>query len=164
MQEFYGTKVIKAKSMTLGVYNKLRGWDIPEDEDPRKDGYLVEYLDGGPSNHPDFENYISWSPAQAFQAAYQPTSELSFGHAIKALKAGKKVSRAGWNGKGMFVYYVDANKYPASRNTLKTMDGVFENDMVPYREYLALKTVNDEVVPWVATQSDILSDDWCIVE
>lgn len=86
-----------------------------------------------------------------------------FGDAIRLLKTGKKLARLGWNGKGMFIYYVPANKYPMSRNTLETMKGLFEDDMVPYREYIAMKTVNDEVVPWVASQSDILSDDWVIV-
>lgn len=88
---------------------------------------------------------------------------ISFGKAVEALKQGKKVSRINWNGKGMYVYYVPASSYPAQRNTQGTMLGVFSNDMVPYRDYLAMKTVNDEVVPWVASQSDILSDDWVIL-
>lgn len=88
---------------------------------------------------------------------------MDFGKAIEALKAGKRVAREGWNGKGMFLYYVPAASYPASRNDLGTMLGMFPDDMVPYRSYIAMKTVNDEVVPWVASQSDVLEEDWVIV-
>lgn len=85
---------------------------------------------------------------------------MNFGQAIEALKEGKKVARAGWNGKGMFLYYVPANSYPASRNTLNTMAGVFENDMVPYCAYIAMKTAQNNVVPWLASQTDVLAEDW----
>jgi hypothetical protein len=90
-------------------------------------------------------------------------NSVSFGAAIEALKQGKKVTRINWNGKGMYVYYVPASVYPAQRNKFGTMLDEFPNDMVPYRDYLAMKTVNNEVVPWVASQSDILSDDWIIL-
>jgi len=91
-------------------------------------------------------------------------SDLSFGSAINALKAGKRVSRAGWNGKGMFLYYIPAASYPAQRNTNQTMVGLFPGDMVPYRDYIAMKTAQNDVVPWVASQTDILANDWCIVD
>ena len=92
------------------------------------------------------------------------TERLSFGDAVVALKEGLRVEREGWNGKGMFLYYVPENKYPASRNEHGTMIGVFENDMVPYREYIALKTVDNQVVPWAPSISDALAEDWQIVE
>lgn len=60
MKTFIGCKLIKAKPMTLGEYNKHRGWEIPKDEDPARPGYLVEYPDG----------YQSWSPKEAFEDAY----------------------------------------------------------------------------------------------
>ena len=88
---------------------------------------------------------------------------MNFGDALAALKEGKRVARHGWNGKGMFLYHVPAASYPAQRNENGTMVGVFADDMVPYRAYIAMKTVNDEVVPWVASQSDLLDADWAIV-
>jgi hypothetical protein len=91
-------------------------------------------------------------------------SNLNFGQAIEALKDGKKVCRQGWNGKGMFLYYVPENKYPASRNTLNTLDGMFQDNMVPYGAYIAMKTAQDNVIPWLASQTDMLSEDWMIVE
>ncbi len=89
---------------------------------------------------------------------------MDFGQAVKELKAGNVVSREGWNGKGMFLYYVPANKYPMSRNPLETMKGLFPDDMVPYQAYIAMKTVDNTVVPWLASQTDILAEDWGIIE
>ncbi len=88
--------------------------------------------------------------------------QFDFGFAIRHLKAGHKVARSGWNGKGMFLYYVPENKYPASNNTLNTMAGVFPNDLVPYQAYIAMKTAQDTVEPWLASQTDVLADDWVI--
>jgi hypothetical protein len=92
------------------------------------------------------------------------SEDFSFGHAIACLKAGHRVAREGWNGKGMFLYYVPQNKYPASRNEHGTMVGVFEDDMVPYGAYIAMKTAQNNVVPWLASQTDVLAEDWQIVE
>ena len=46
MDKYIGTKIIEAKSMNRGDYNKYRGWDIPENENPDDEGYLVKYSDG----------------------------------------------------------------------------------------------------------------------
>ena len=89
---------------------------------------------------------------------------FDFGTAVEALKQGARVAREGWNGKGMFLYYVPENKYPASRNEHGTMIGVFEDDMVPYGAYIAMKTAQNTVVPWLASQTDVLAEDWQIVE
>ena len=86
--------------------------------------------------------------------------QFDFGSAIHLLKMGKKVMRAGWNGKGMFVYYVPAASYPAGRNSKSTMAGEFADDMVPYREYLALKTAQNDVSTWAPSVSDALAEDW----
>ena len=73
MQQYTGTKVIKAKEMSRGEYNKLRGWVTPSDENPEDAGYLVEYVGQGNPNHADFSNYISWSPKRVFEEAYKPS-------------------------------------------------------------------------------------------
>jgi len=88
---------------------------------------------------------------------------LNFGQALEAIQDGEVVARQGWNGKGMFIYYVPENKYPASDNTLGTMKGVFEDDMVPYGAYVAMKTAQNNVVPWLASQTDVLAKDWMIL-
>lgn len=163
MNRYIGVKEINAIDMTRAAYNILRGWELPADENGDDAGYLVEYIDGGQANHKDFKGYISWSPKAVFENAYRPTDGMTFGLAIEALKRGHKVSRKGWNGKDMFLYYVPANSYPATRNTLNTMVGMFPDDMVPYGAYIAMKTAQNNVVPWLASQTDVLAEDWGIV-
>lgn len=103
------------------------------------------------------------NPTADSQEHPQPPT-MDFGYAVKMMKDGKRVSRIGWNGKGMFLYYVPENKYPASRNEHGTMIGVFENDMVPYGAYIAMKTAQNNVVPWLASQTDVLAEDWVITD
>lgn len=71
MRQYTGTKTIKAAPMTRGEYNKLRGWEVPENENPKDKGYLVEYVGTGNPNVGGFDNYISWSPAETFKSAYK---------------------------------------------------------------------------------------------
>lgn len=72
MNKYLGTKEVSAKPMTRGEYNDYRGWQIPENEDPNDQGYLIEYRDGGKSNDSRHSGYISWSPADVFNRAYAP--------------------------------------------------------------------------------------------
>lgn len=83
---------------------------------------------------------------------------MNFGQALEILKSGGKVARSGWNGKGMFLYHVPANAYPAQTEVAKKEWG--ENSLVPYGAYIAMKTVQGNVVPWLASQTDVLAEDW----
>lgn len=87
------------------------------------------------------------------------TNNLSFESALGILKHGLKVGRSGWNGKGMYLYHVPANTYPAVTETAKKEFG----DLVPYGAYIAMKTAQNNVVPWLASQTDLLSEDWEII-
>ena len=69
MNKYLGTKEVLAKPMTRGEYNDYRGWQIPENEDPNEQGYLIEYQDGGKSKDSRHAGYISWSPADVFHRA-----------------------------------------------------------------------------------------------
>lgn len=75
MKVYQGTKKVNAQPMTRGEYNKLRGWDVPKDENPDDEGYLVEYLDGGKANVPGYDGYVSWSPRDVFERAYLEVGE-----------------------------------------------------------------------------------------
>jgi hypothetical protein len=160
MTAYSGSKLINAKPMNRLDYNDLRGWKLPADEDGTDEGYLVEYVDGGRANTAEFKGYISWSPKEVFEKAYRCSGEMTFGDAIYRLKAGFKMARKGWNGKGMFLYYVAANSYPVSGNPNSAVKGLFDNDMVPYGAYIAMKTADGTVIPWLASQSDMLASDW----
>lgn len=162
MGQFYGTKRIAAKPMTRLAYNEYRGWQLPANEDGADEGYLVEYLDGGKGNDARHEGYISWSPKEQFEQAYQPTFAMTFGHAIEALKAGHRVARAGWNGKGMFLFLVNGSTFKVNRPPLL---GIYEEGAeVQYHAHIDMKTAQGYVVPWLASQPDMLANDWAIVE
>lgn len=167
-KHYIGSKIVTAEAMTRLAYNEYRGWQLPDDEDGSDDGYLVEYLDGGKPNHSDHAGYISWSPKVQFDAAYRPADGMSFGIAIEALKLGKRVARAGWNGKGMWLVLVPGTRQAQLR------------EGTPYREALDLSeceilphidmwTINAEgrraMLPgWLASQTDMLADDWHLIE
>lgn len=151
MKKYIGCKMIEAEPTNRGDYNLYRGWTIPDDENPLDDGYLVKYPDG----------YISWSPSKQFEEAYRECDCMTFGLAVEAMKKGHKVARKGWNGKGMFLYLVPEGVYPARMEAIK---GYFKGDQVPYGSYVAMKTAQDNVVPWLASQTDILAEDWTIIE
>jgi hypothetical protein len=161
---FIGTKLVVAQAMTRQEYNDYRGWQLPEDEAHLADeaGYLVEYVDGGRANDARHEGYISWSPADVFEKSYRPSRGISFSAALQALKAKLPVQRDGWNGKGMFVYLVAAGRYPPVAPIAHQIAAGQEDGRVPYGPYLAMKTATGEVVPWLASQTDILAEDWSV--
>lgn len=146
MQHFIGTKLVKAVPMTRIAYNEYRGWKLPVDELhlAEEQGFLVEYVDGGRANDARHTGYISWSPADVFAAAYKTSGSLSFGDAVIVLKQGKQIARKGWNGRGMYIRYVPATPY--------------------LNAHLELKNVANTYDTWVPSVSDVLAEDWCIVE
>ncbi|MER4319189.1 DUF2829 domain-containing protein [Klebsiella pneumoniae] len=154
MTKHIGVKLINAFPMTRLAYNDFRGWQLPADENGADQGYLVEYLDGGKPNTDRFDGYVSWSPKEVFEKAYRPVSGLSFGLAIEALKQGKKVARDGWNGKGMWLKLVPADIADKVAFEYEALDGA---------PWIGMKTADDKFVPWLASQTNVLAEDWQII-
>lgn len=128
MKVYYGTKRIEA-------------W--PEARDGQE-GYGVRYEDG----------YESWSPKDVFDAAYAPEDGgMNFGHALAALKEGRKVQRAGWNGVGLWLEL----QVPDAHSKM-TLPYIF----IAYPA--SAKNTPGARVPWLASQTDMLADDWQITE
>lgn len=69
LKQYIGTKAIKAKPMTRGAYNALRGWTVPENENHDDEGYLVVYPNSEP-NVEGYDGYVSWSPKEQFDNVY----------------------------------------------------------------------------------------------
>lgn len=159
MKLHIGTKQVTSTPMTRLAYNAYRGWELPANEDGADDGYLVEYLDGGKPNDSRHVGYISWSPKEQFDNAYRPTDGMSFGLAIEALKAGKRVARAGWNGKWLSL--VSAGSYDVGCGTVGQEPNGPRIGLLPW---IGMKTADEGFVPWLASQTDMLADDWQIVE
>lgn len=167
MKTYLGTKLIRATPMTRLKYNEFRGWALPADENGDDAGYLVEYLDGGKPNTTQYAGYVSWSPAEQFEQAYRPTTGLTFGLALEALKLGKKVARAGWNGKDMWLSLsgvvampaeVAAEKFWSSNNRQYAIDNGGYAKVLPC---ITMKTATGEILMgWLASQTDMLADDW----
>jgi hypothetical protein len=87
-------------------------------------------------------------------------TQLTFGAALRALKSGQAVARDGWNGKGLQIYLVPANAYPAQTPIAKAIYG---ETLVPYKAYLALRDAAGEVSPWAPSCNDALAEDWYIL-
>jgi Protein of unknown function (DUF2829) len=173
MNRYIGTKIINAKPMSRAEYNAFRGWTLPADENGADEGYLVEYTDGGKANTDLYAGYVSWSPKEQFEGAYRKTAGLTFGLALEALKRGAKISRAGWNGKNMWlslsgpleVRVIGADQFWSENN--KEWARQFGGAMI--LPCITMKTVNASgreaiLMGWLASQTDMLSDDWSIVE
>lgn len=162
MLKYIGTKIIMAKPMSRLDYNNYRGWELPADENGDDMGYLVEYVDGGQSNHACHVSYISWSPADVFNNAYQPMTNMSFSHALEFINRGYKMQRAGWNGKGMFVFLVPGSTFKVNRPPLL---GIYpEGTEINYHAHIDMKTADGTIVPWLCSQTDVLAKDWQLVE
>jgi Protein of unknown function (DUF2829) len=70
-----------------------------------------------------------------------------FGEALDRLRAGQKVTRPGWNGKGMWL----ALQVPDAHSKMTL-------------PYIYMKTADNQLVPWLASQTDILATDWMLVK
>lgn len=149
MKQYIGTKIIHAEPafrIDGGIYspNEIlpKGTDVEE-------GYRVRYPDG----------YESWSPKKVFEAAYRPSDNLPFGLAIEAAKKGHKIARLGWNGKNQHVEmaygisYIDPNGQTVNP----------EHKAIGNR-CLAFVGTSGVQMGWLASQADMLADDWVIVE
>lgn len=114
-----------------------------------EDGYRVQYEDG----------YLSWSPKAVFEKAYRETTGLSFGLAIEAAKMGKKIARAGWNGKNQYVELAYCISY--KNNAAKVVN---VNHCNIGNKAFAFVGTSGVQMGWLASQADMLADDWQIVE
>jgi hypothetical protein len=85
----------------------------------------------------------------------------TFGDALIELKSGKRVARKGWNGKGMFLFLVPGSQFKVNRPPLL---GIYpEGTEIDYCPHIDMKTADGKIVPWLASQADMLADDWFLV-
>lgn len=148
-KSYIGTKLISAKP-------------FPGNEGQA--GYQVVYDDG----------YKSWSPRAAFEAAYQSLDlpGLTFGHALELLKSGAALRRAGWNGKGMFIYLNRGSKdFPEDEAIPVRIEGI-RSDLFDHGDVqtstrlpnINMATPTGSIVTgWLASQTDLLAEDWQVV-
>ena len=88
-------------------------------------------------------------------------SDLTFSEALVELKAGNKVCRSGWNGKGMFLFLVPGSIFKVNRPPLL---GIYpDGTEINYHAHIDMKTADNKVVPWLCSQTDMLAEDWQIL-
>ena len=150
MKKYIGTKIIEASpAIRKGgkVYdaNEL----IPRSMEPVEEGYKVRYSDG----------YESFSPKDVFEEAYRPIDGMNFGLAIEAMKKGKKCRRGGWNGKNQHIELASAISYTSPEGVIVNA----EHDAIGNKA-IAFCGTSGIQMGWLASQADMLADDWMIVE
>ena len=85
---------------------------------------------------------------------------MNFGQAIEKLKLGQRVSRAGWNGKGMFLIYVPGT-VDAKLHEGTPYANALNSNIVTINPHIDMKTTTGEMQPgWLASQTDMLAEDW----
>lgn len=151
MKKYIGTKMIEAKPMNRGEYNLYRGWTLPEDENPEDEGYLT--------NSP--EGHVTWIPKEQFDVDYHSMEDgMPFGAAIELMKQGYAVARKGWNGKNQFIELASNISYviPGTGEIVNCKHEAIGNQAI------AFVGTSGVQMGWLASQADMLAEDWCVVE
>lgn len=149
METYIGTKIVDAEPAVRldGKHVQPNDWPIPEGAEV-EEGYRVIYPDG----------YESWSPKDVFEEAYRPIHGMNFGLALEAAKKGERITRKGWNGKGQYVELAHAISYVGPDG--KAVDASHNN--IGNRA-LAFVGTSGVQMGWLASQADMLAEDWEIV-
>lgn len=154
---------VEAEPMKFGEfkdkYPKSGGANVERGVDD--DGYVIFYRGG---------EYVSWCPKKEFEDVSRPCDGMTFGMAIEAMKRGAKVARKGWNGKDMWlcVPLCDGpTEIPSTGVWGKPNAEYAEQNggMVKIMPYVTMKTADGSIVMgWLASQTDMLAEDWAVVE
>lgn len=166
MNKYIRLNEVDAEPMTFGEFKekhpKSGGANV--ERDPADEGYVITYRKDEPNE------YVSWCPKAEFDAVSRPVDGMTFGMAIEMMKRGKKVARKGWNGKGMWIC-VPLKDGPKEIHAT----GIWGKPNAEYAEqnggtvkvlpYVTMKTADGNIVMgWLASQTDMLAEDWEVVE
>ena len=155
MKQYIGTKIVKAWpcyriTCKTGGYEYAELGDVVSTGGRIEEGYRVQYEDG----------CLSWSPKEVFEEAYRQTGAMNFGLALEAVKRGERVARKGWNGKYMYIFLAYETDFITDADI-----SAFDNLDVEVGDMLVLKTAQNTFQPgWLASQADMLAEDWYIVK
>lgn len=83
---------------------------------------------------------------------------MDFSDALRRIKAGARMRRAGWNGKGMFVFLVPGSRFKVNRPPLL---GIYpEGTEIDYHGHVDMRTATGQIVTWLCSMTDMLAEDW----
>jgi hypothetical protein len=160
VKQYVGVQILHAEPMKRADYCKLRGWDLPTNENGEDEGFLVENRALARNTAaPPYSGHISWQTKEQFNQ-FRPHDKLTFGQAVELLKTDYAVARKNWNGANQFLFMIQGS------NDFARLKGYGFGEMMgepTFRDAIFLRTTDNQLVPWVASQSDILGDDWMIV-
>ncbi len=157
MQKYVRCHIVEAEPMTRGEHLKSKGLAlVPGSGSESDEGYFIQYPDG----------YKSWCPKEAFEKSARPIDGMTFGQAIEAMKQGKKVARRGWNGKDMFIWIMPGSTIKGCKDI--TDPRLYEIDYregeIRFLSSIRMRTATGDVLTgWLASQTDMLCEDWVIV-
>lgn len=139
-----GSNAVVEKDDHLAIsaidWDQVVGWE---------DAYIVVYSNGD----------STWCPKGVFDEVYRPTDGMSFGLAIEASKKGKRIARKGWNGKKQYVELATRISYLNSNSEVVNV----EHDAIGNAAFAFVGTAGVQL-GWLASQADMLAEDWYIVE
>lgn len=165
------------KSLKEGKKIKLANWKNAYWYYDQENGVIMNHFEeDGSTDVPTsalFPRDILWVMGNDWEVvgeetAAVPADTYSFGDAINFLKAGKKVARKGWNGKGMFLVLCPGSEVPADHMRVKPVKKFYQQEgrvSVIIAPHIDLKAADGTYVTgWLASQTDMLADDWFTVE
>lgn len=101
----------------------------------------------------------------------EKTTQLPFGHAIYALREGKRIQREGWNGKGLFVFMqvpatIEADIIPKMQSLPQSVKDEFtkRGGSITYQNQMAIVYPDNSIHGWIPSASDTLAEDWSILD
>jgi hypothetical protein len=145
-------------------YDEINDNSSLRGENPGKPIAAVYLDDRGIRFNGDFDQ--AFEQIMNFKVWYEePRRQFSFSRALKKLKAGKRLARRGWYGKGLFVVYQKGypNGIPCNKQTAEAW-GMNEGDLFKCNPYLQIKQADGSHSMWVPSIGDVLAEDWEVVE
>lgn len=151
---------VDAEPMKFGEfkdkYPKSGGANVERGADD--DGYVIFYRGG---------EYVSWCPKKEFEDVSRPCDGMTFGEAVEQMKRGEKVARKGWNGKGMYIWVMPGSTVRDCNQI--TDPHLAEIDKaegeIRFLGSIRMRTATGDVLTgWLASQTDMLAEDWEVVE
>lgn len=108
------------------------------------------------------DRYPQFMSKDEFEKSCRSAEDMTFGDALEAMKQGKRVARKGWNGKNMYVFLATDVEF----NTMADISEFYGSaDGVEVLPMCVLRTAQGNMQPgWLASQADMLAEDWYIVE
>ena len=154
MDQYIGTKLVEAEPAYRVSNDRAHHIIVTDPADafanyPQvEEGYRVRYQDG----------YESWSPKDVFEEAYRRTDAMTFGMAIEAARKGRKIARKGWNGKGQYVELATGISYVNPTGEIINAS----HEVIGNRAFAFVGTSGVQM-GWLASQADMLAEDWVII-